>query len=123
MKNKVSIWFGKFSSNESFQSYIEKTYDLDGNSHSKFMEEFDIQFYDEDFQDAFLQTESDFYTELFDLSYADSFVQKIDKSIADSYNAVICLYDFDYNNKNKDISKLKMDYIGSFDYVKKSWRD
>ncbi|WP_157844509.1 immunity 22 family protein [Chryseobacterium sp. Leaf394] len=41
-ENIVSIWVGSFENEEKFHYYIKEIYDEEGDSSSKFMEDFNI---------------------------------------------------------------------------------
>lgn len=45
-ENILSIWLGDFKSEKEFYNYIEEIFDEEGDSSSKFMQDFKIDFID-----------------------------------------------------------------------------
>lgn len=114
-QNKVSIWFGKFKTESEFDDFIKKNYDEDGNSiPSSFMKVFEIDRYDEDFQEAFYDNAMD-ESSFEELSYAETFSDKI-KIDFSACNCVILLYDFNYKGPIKKTANLF--FYGALDYSK-----
>jgi hypothetical protein len=112
----VSIWFGNFETEEEFEEFISEKYDEEGDVLSTFMTSFGIDFIDTDFQEVLFQ-EVITIDDLSQFSYAESFIDKINKDILQLSNCVIFLYDFNYSGKIKSSNNLN--FIGSYKYEKK----
>ncbi|MEG0315180.1 MAG: immunity 22 family protein [Erysipelotrichaceae bacterium] len=120
MKNKVSIWLGKFDNEVIFKRFTEIKYTDDGDSiPSQFEEQLELGYYDRDLVEMkFLKNgTSDLYELLEGFSYFESF-EIVNKEVGKIYNSVILIYDYD-----RDINEMKyditIDYLGQFDYEKK----
>lgn len=109
--NKVSIWIGEFSSKAFFEDYIALTYSEDGDITSRFMEDFKIEYYDEQFKESLFTNDK---SKLRDFSYYSKFYPKIINKIDSNINSFFLLYNFEYDSKNNKIDKMK--FIGTFDY-------
>ena len=102
----VSIWLGNIKEEDSIGEYVDLTYDEDGESvPSKFFIDFNIDM-DETDEDTiekavYKNSSSDISTLLDGCSYEEIIIPKIKKSIdlKKSYNAVILIYNFEYNNE------------------------
>ncbi|GAF65105.1 hypothetical protein BTS2_2003 [Bacillus sp. TS-2] len=112
----VSIWLGTLKEEDSIEDYVDLTYDEDGESvPSKFFIDFNIDMdeTDEDtIEKAVYKNSSIDISSLLDgCSYEEILIPKIQKRInlKKSYNAVILIYNFEYNN---EISST-----GSFDFI------
>lgn len=112
----VSIWLGTIKEEDSIEDYVDLTYDEDGESvPSKFFIDFNIDMdeTDEDtIEKAVYKNSSNDISALLDgCSYEEIVIPKIQKSInlKKSYNAVILIYNFKYNN---EISST-----GAFDFI------
>lgn len=112
----VSIWLGTIKEEDSIEDYVDLTYDEDGESvPSKFFIDFNIDMdeTDEDtIEKAVYKNSSSYISSLLDgCSYEEIVIPKIQKSInlKKSYNAVILIYNFEYNN---EISST-----GAFDFI------
>lgn len=127
MKNEavVSIWLGSFNCYEDLQKYIEVKYTEDGDSiDSKFEKDFKIDYYDEDFREVnFLEKSSDSFTYILqEHSYFNSIISNYTKCSNDklerTYNSVILVYNFSYEEKVKEIqdSNKLIEFIGSVEY-------
>lgn len=116
MANYVSIWVGNFKNEDTFNEYIEEIYDNEGDSKSKFMEDFKIDFIDNQFQEAVFFNEKIKLEFLIEASYSDSFLEKLSDVNFDDVNSIILLYDFTYNGKIK--LKNEVRFIGSYLYSK-----
>lgn len=112
--NKISVWAGTFNDEQSFKNYIAESYDDDGEMSSKFMNDFDIDYYDVDVSESLFSkniSKSDFV----EFSYSESFIDKVFSKISNQ-NSFLVIYDFQYDG---DVwSKLGFAFLGSFDYVK-----
>ncbi|TYR79729.1 hypothetical protein FZC66_11280 [Priestia megaterium] len=112
----VSIWLGNINDEDSIGEYVDLTYDEDGESvPSQFFIDFNIDM-DETDEDTiekavYKNSSSDISALLDGCSYEEIVIQKIQKSInlKKSYNAVILIYNFEYNN---EISST-----GAFDFI------
>jgi len=111
--NVVSIWLGNFESDEKFQEFISEEYDDEGDTLSDFTTSFCIDYIDEDFQETLFQ---DVITidDLSQFSYAESFIDKINKDILQQSNCVIFLYNYHYSGKIKSSNNLN--FIGTYKY-------
>jgi hypothetical protein len=114
MENKVSIWFGKFETEERFNSFIKETYGDEGNIHSHFMDTFEIDFIEHDLQEI-LFDENINKSKLELASYSETFLNKIEVDFS-KYNCVILLYDHNYNGPIKNTNN--MDFYGALNYTK-----
>lgn len=120
-KGLVSIWLGNIKEGESIEDYVDLTYDDDGESvPSKFFIDFniDIDEIDEDTIEkvVYRNSSNDISTLLDGCSYDEIIIPKIKKSIdlKKSYNAVILIYNFEYN---KEITSTdSFDFITSIKY-------
>ncbi|KUR61358.1 MULTISPECIES: immunity 22 family protein [Bacillus] len=112
----VSIWLGTIKEGDSIEEYVDLKYDEDGESvPSKFFIDFNIDM-DETDEDTiekavYKNSSSDISSLLDGCSYEEIVIPKIQKSInlKKSYNAVILIYNFEYNN---EISST-----GAFDFI------
>uniref|UniRef100_UPI00404A650C immunity 22 family protein n=1 Tax=Flavobacterium sp. TaxID=239 RepID=UPI00404A650C len=116
MANYVSIWVGNFKNEDAFNQYIEEIYDNEGDSKSKFMEDFNIDFIDNQFQEAVFFNEKIKLEFLMDASYSDSFLNNLSDVDFMDDNSIILLYDFGYNANIK--SKNKVRFLGSYSFSK-----
>jgi hypothetical protein len=115
-QGSVSIWLGTIKEEDSIEDYVDLTYDEDGESvPSKFFIDFNIDM-DETDEDTiekavYKNSSSDISALLDGCSYEEIVIPKIQKSInlKKSYNAVILIYNFEYNN---EISST-----GDFDFI------
>ncbi|WP_299121277.1 immunity 22 family protein [uncultured Winogradskyella sp.] len=111
---KVSIWVGNFKGANEFGGYMEEVFDKEGDSTSKFMIDFKIDYIDIQFQEVdFNNQKMSLEDKLEGCSYLDTFSDQI-PIISEHYNSVVCLYNFKYSGLIKECSNLK--YIGYFNY-------
>ncbi|MEH7237764.1 immunity 22 family protein [Bacillus sp. JJ1562] len=102
----VSIWLGNIKEEDSIGEYVDLSYDEDGESvPSKFFIDFNIDM-DETDEDTiekavYKNSSNDISTLLDGCSYEEIIIPKIKNSIdlKKSYNAVILIYNFEYNNE------------------------
>lgn len=124
-ENFVSLWLGKIKSEKDMNKYLEIKYTKDGDSIiSKFARDFNISRYDNDFSEVeFLDDLSNNVYELIEgFSYDDIiipyFKNILGEDLESSYNAVILLYNFKYDNSvsevNNEIGCIK--FIGETRY-------
>ncbi|AND37910.1 immunity 22 family protein [Cytobacillus oceanisediminis] len=117
----VSIWLGNIKEEDSIEKYVDLTYDEDGESvPSKFFIDFNIDM-DETDEDTiekvvYKNSSSDISTLLDGCSYQEIIIPKIKKSIdlKNSYNAVILIYNFEYNNEITSTDAF--DFIAATNY-------
>lgn len=112
----VSIWLGNIDDEDSIGEYVDLTYDEDGESvPSQFFIDFNIDMdeIDEDTIEkaVYKNGSQDISTLLEGCSYEEIIIPKIKKSmnLKGVYNAVILIYNFEYNN---EISSA-----GVFDFI------
>ncbi|GAB6256944.1 immunity 22 family protein [Peribacillus sp. NPDC055009] len=117
----VSIWLGNIKKENSIEEYVDITYAEDGESvPSKFFMDFNIDMddTDEDFiEKEVLENSNDISILLEGCSYEEIIIPKINKhfNLRKSYNAVILIYNFEYDNKINSIGEF--DFITSISYV------
>lgn len=117
----VSIWLGNIKEEDSIGDYVDLTYDEDGGSvPSKFFVDFNIDM-DETDEDTiekavYKNSSSDIFTLLDGCSYEEFIIPKVKKSIdlKKSYNAVILIYNFEYNNEITSIDAFE--FIATTNY-------
>jgi len=118
----VSIWLGNINDEDSIGEYVDLTYDEDGESvPSQFFIYFNIDMdeIDEDTIEkaVYKNSSSDISSLLDGCSYEEIVIPKIQKSInlKKSYNAVILIYNFEYNNEISSTGAF--DFIATTNYV------
>ena len=116
MKNIVSLWTGKFKNRKEFQSYIQENFDDEGDFDSKFMNDFKIEYYDSDFQEAEYLEKQINLQDFENASYSKSFINKLTNIDFRNDNSIILVYDFEYNKAVIDTNKIR--FIGNFEYEK-----
>lgn len=113
----VSVWLGNTEENHSVGDYVDLTYDEDGESvPSQFFIDFNIDM-DETDEDtiekaSYKKSSSDISTLLNGCSYEEIIIPKLimgNKNLEKSYNAVILIYNFEYNNE--------ITSAGAFDFI------
>ncbi len=126
IENKVSLWIGKSMSQKSMEKFIHISYTKSGDiKPSKFMRDFNLNYYDEDFKESeyFEETVTTFSDLLNGFSYDDVIIKNyIDLFGNNNFNfdanAALLLYNFEYSKdllKNED-KKNKFVFIGSVYY-------
>lgn len=115
-ENIISIWSGNFKSEKEFYNHLEEIFDKEGDSSSKFMEDFKIDFIDNQFQEAVYFNELISLDSLKDASYSESFLNKLSNSDFENKNAIIIIYDFKYSGIIKKTEHLI--FLGDFIYSK-----
>lgn len=117
----VSIWLGNIKKDDSVGEYVDLTYDEDGESvPSKFFIDFNIVMDDTDEdsieKEVFENSSNDISILLKGCSYEEIIIPKIKKHVdfKKSYNAVILIYNFEYNNEI--ISASAFDFITATSY-------
>lgn len=112
MENIVSIWIGITNSESKLNEYVKEKYTEEGEMKSSFMEDFKIDFYDENFRECLFSKDK---ISINQFSYSESFIEKINKIEMENCNSFILLYNFTYDKsvlKNKNFK-----FIGCFDYI------
>lgn len=113
-ENKVSVWVGRLNNEEQFKNYIEVDYNDDGDMVSNFMSDFDIEYYDEQFQEALFNT-SGVRSDIFkDFSYSENFLTNIPAQDFSVLNCFILLYNFNFSEDIKKSDNFK--FLGTFNY-------
>jgi len=126
----VSLWVGKIDSEEDLEIYVEIPYSEDEDDEeihtSKFGENFKISYYDEDFIESkyckFISKE--LKALLVGHSYDDIIISRFlnlcGGELLEESNAIILLYNFQYDGKVKkfDDGKIRFEYLGSVQYTK-----
>ncbi|WP_080874121.1 immunity 22 family protein [Oceanobacillus timonensis] len=112
----VSIWGGDIKDVDSISEYVDLTYDEGGESvPSPFFVDFNIDLNetDEDFIEkvVYKNSSSDLSRLLEGCSFEEIIIPKMEESIdlKKSYNAIILIYNFEYNNE--------INSIGAFDFI------
>ncbi|WP_394187204.1 immunity 22 family protein [Metabacillus halosaccharovorans] len=117
----VSIWLGNIKDEESIGEYVDLIYDEDGESvPSQFFIDFNIDM-DETDEDTiekavYKDSSSDISILIDGCSYEEIIIPKIKNNIdlKKTYNAVILIYNFEYNNEV--ISAGAFDFITTTNY-------
>ncbi|WP_249595687.1 immunity 22 family protein [Peribacillus frigoritolerans] len=118
----VSIWLGNIKNEISIEEYVYLKYDENGESvPSKFfinfkidMDETDVDFIEK----AVLKENSNNISVMLEgCSYEEIMIPKFNKqfNLTKSYNAVILIYNFEYDNNINSIGEF--DFITSISYV------
>ena len=112
----VSIWIGKFNSDDDFNKYKEEVYDENGDgSPSIFMTDFEIKRIDHDFLESEFVGGKLTKNDLMGFSYTETFIDKIDDALLTG-NCIILIYDFEYSGGVK--TKNNVSFIGTYKYEK-----
>ena len=119
--DKVSIWVCRFNNDSELQEYIKEEYNEDGDITSNFMNDFNIDYIDNQFQEVlFLESMNNNNNNNNDLinplSYSETFISNINIPLTYDINAVIAIYDFEYEEEVQ--SKNQKFYLGSYSYDK-----
>jgi hypothetical protein len=118
--NIVSLWLGKFCSEQKFKTYVNQEFNEDGDVTSKFMNDFSINYYDHDFAESFFN-ESDLNAQetlLSTMSYSATFMSKVKNVKWSKYNSIVLIYDFEYNGSEILNNDESLEFIGTFKYEK-----
>ena len=117
MENSVSIWCGNFKNAQALEAFLEMSYDEEAMPQSAFMNQFDICYYDNDFQEAYCDEKAQEGLSIKQLveplSYAESYLPMILETNK-TYNSIIALYNFSY--ENVQTSGANVDFLGVFNY-------
>ena len=115
---KVSLWLGNFTSKKALNNFLKEKYDEDGDVSSEFMEDFQIEYIDHDFQEIYYYENETSKEKIFnDFSYINSFLAEIPETNWQEYNSIIFLYNFEYPGTIKQNQQLK--FIATFDFIEK----
>ncbi|WP_053362292.1 immunity 22 family protein [Bacillus sp. FJAT-27251] len=121
----VSLWVGEFDSREKLDDYLEIKFTEDGDALlSSFEKAFSIEYYDIDFREAvlFKQPPAAFQEILKGFSYDEiifpRFAGQYAKGLPHSYNAVVLLYNFEYDGGSAPAKggANQLGYIGAVFY-------
>lgn len=127
MKEKVSIWFGKFSETKVLHDYVTQTYDENENvKPTKFEEDFLLGYYNYDtIEKKVLPSLTNNIKKLLDgFSYIEQFEHHlINEELFDKYDSAILLYGYDYLSEKEIIRHTEdigegymIDFIGTAEY-------
>lgn len=112
----VSIWLGNMKTQDQLDVYMDATYDEEGDSiPAEFFVDFNIDMVDvdEDFieKEVLEETSDDISVLLAGCSYDDKILFRIKEGVKlkKSYNSIILIYNFQYDNSVK--------YVEGFDFV------
>lgn len=117
----VSLWLGNAESIEQLDNYVELRYDEGESIPSEFLLDYQIDMddIDEDFIEKAILNErlNSFESLLKGASYEENIIPKLDKeySIDKDYNAIILLYNFEYEGKTTVANNF--DFIASVSYI------
>ena len=115
-KNKISLWLGKFASEDALHDFFKEEYDEEGDATSKFMSAFQIDYINPGFQEVYFYGNEVTKEKIFeDFSYIDSFLAQIPEQNWENYNSVILLYDFEYECFIREHNHVKFLGIFTFD--------
>lgn len=112
-KKKVSIWFGKFPSQQAFDDYLALEYDEEGDATSPFLKDFDIEYLDEDFQEVSFEEGVTIQKALEGFSYIEYFVHAI-PDVNSEFNSFLLAYYEAYQGEVKETEHMQ--FIGVFDF-------
>lgn len=115
-ENVVSIWCGNFDTEEELLEYVEPEFDEDDNPTSEFMNDFSLDWYDEDFAEASFDPDDDIALRVREHSYGDSFDGRLNEDMrrfADC-NSLYLIYDVGASGATSDRSKLT--FVGAYPY-------
>lgn len=112
-QNKVSVWVGKSKSEKDLKNYMREHYDDDGEMRSAFTEDFQIEFYDTQFQEVLYQEDAP-QEALEAFSYYEDFGKDLPPINLKMNNSFVFLYNFNYDGSIQQAHGLK--FLGSFDY-------
>lgn len=113
-ENKVSIWIGKSNSENDFQKYLKENYTDDGDFSSIFMNDFNIDYYDNQFKEVLFKENSSKKEVLKDFSYSENFIEKITGVNWEVNNSFVLLYNFEYDKTS--LKSEVLNFVGVFDY-------
>ncbi|EJV71204.1 MULTISPECIES: immunity 22 family protein [Bacillus] len=101
----VSIWLGNMKTQDQLDTYMDVTYDEEGDSiPAKFFVDFNIDMIDvdEDFieKEVLEEASDDIFVLLTGCSYDDKILSRIKEEVKlkKSYNSIVLIYNFQYDN-------------------------
>lgn len=111
----VSIWIGNFQNDEQLENYLLIEYlDNEDLPRSQFTKDFKIDYYDQDFQEAYCAGDFLSVENLIEpISYSETFINQI-KSEDKNYNSLISVYKYKYDGKVKQNSNVF--FLGVYEY-------
>ena len=114
--NKVSLWIGNVESEEALKNLILERYDDEGDSTSDFMDSFEIEFIDNQFQEVHFYDNTSSKTEILNgFSYIDSFLEEIPEINWEENNCLVLLYNFKYHERVQQ--KRGLTFVGSYEFT------
>ena len=118
MQNKVSIWLANFTTEEKLEEYLEFRYsELEDLPRSNFIDDFEIEYYDVDFQEAYCANSIISLKELIDpLSYSESFMYKIIDAGNSQYNSVVAIYNYKYDSQKQGTDNVQFFEVLDYEY-------
>lgn len=125
-RNVVSLWLGTTSSAKSLEEYVRLGSDSEGDLvPSKFMNDFGLTSWDEDFREA-ATLEEDIRTiaEILEgFSYDDQLIPQFEKKIGEkveyAVNAAVLLYNFKADPKQTEVNteEVQLRFVGIANYA------
>lgn len=120
-ENVVSIWCGKFVTENELLDYVKIKYDNENDvTTSPFMQDFgidvDTNYFDEDLTEASFS--QNLPQTIRQHSYGDTFPKQVDNDIQTfkDYNSLYLIYDFDAHGAKSHSNKMKL--MGVYAYKK-----
>jgi hypothetical protein len=114
MKGKVSIWLGKFETEEELYNYTTEKYTFDGEVSCQFYSDFDLKYIDNQFIEvAFNDPLTLEFIE--SASYSESFIAFFEGVDLSKWNSIILCYDFEY--KGGATKKDNIEFFKVLNYV------
>jgi hypothetical protein len=118
-KGKVTVFLGKFKDEDELKKYVKFTYDEEGEATSEFCRQSNVEWFDEDFMEAFMFRQEQPFTDIMMASYADTFKPSLQKqlppALLNNFNSIILLYNCSHTQPVKNTEKLYL--AGVFDYT------
>jgi len=115
-QQKVSLWIGNFTSQTALNNFLKENFTDDGDVSSQFMEAFQIDYIDHDFQEVYFYKNETSKEKIFNnFSYIDSFLTEIPETNWQQYNSIILLYNFEFQRNIKENKYLK--FITTFEFT------
>ncbi|MGG5508026.1 immunity 22 family protein [Myroides sp. C6-3] len=110
------MWLANFTTEEKLEEYLEFRYsELEDLPRSNFIDDFEIEYYDEDFQEAYCANNISSVKELLDpISYSESFIYKVGDTSDSQCNSVVAIYNYKYVNQKQGTDNIQ--FLGVFDY-------
>jgi hypothetical protein len=119
----ISVWVGEFSSKRDLDSYVEWTYDEDGEGQCAFARYSGLGWFDHDFQEAnyLAHHPTDYVAALSGHSYQESFRDPVGAALVAAgdraWNSLFLLYGCAYDpNKAHPSKSCRLRFVGCFPY-------